>query len=292
MNKVILYLTLACFVLFSCDNMFPGYSKLDSGTYYKIHYLGEGEQLPVEGNHIQAHLVYRTMDDTLIFDTQSNYLEGLKMTKVNKENSKLTEALCLLREGDSATFILNQNYIEIDSFRIDLDKSIEKIRVDVKIKDIMSQQEYEKEQDRIKWLRDREMIEQVDLINYLSANEIDRKNYYEGIYYVQAKRGLGSFPKSGNTIMLQYKAYFSDGTLFDSTYEMKEPFTFTMGIPGQVIKGLNIGLRLMREGGKAKLILPSQLGFGDKGSSTGIVPPFTSLIYEVELIEIYNNEES
>ena len=272
--------------------MFPGYSKLESGTYYQIHYLGDGDYLPVEGDFIHAHLVYRTMEDTFIFDTQTNYSEGLKITIVSKNNSKLAEALCLLKEGDSATFIIEQNYIQLDSFRIDLDKTIERIKVDVKIKDIMPQQEYEKELARKKELRDREMIEQVDLINYLSANEIDKKNYYDGIYYVETKRGVGSFPKSGNTIILQYKAYFYDGTLFDDTYKMNEPFTFTMGDPGQVIRGLDMGLRLMQQGGKAKIIIPSQLGFGDKGSSTGIVPPFTSLIYEVELIEIYNNEES
>ena len=278
--------------LVSCENLFPGYSRLDSGTYYKIHYLGEGDHNTVEGNHIQARFVYRTLNDSVVFDTQWNYFEGFRMLEVNKENSKLTEALCLLREGDSASFILSQNHIQVDSFRIDLGETVERIKVDVKIMDIMSRKEYEKEVDRIKWLRDREMVEQVDLVNYLATYGIDRDNYYEGIYFVEKKRGRGSSPKSGNAVELQYKAYFSDGTLFDSTYEMSEPLVLKIGDPGQIIKGMDIGLRLMKEGGKAKIIVPSQLGFGDKGSSTGIVPPYTSLIYDVELINIFTHEDS
>jgi hypothetical protein len=288
----VIYISALALVLASCDNLFPGYSKLDSGTYYKIHYLGEGDHNTVEGNHIQARFVYRTLNDSVVFDTQWNYFEGFRMLEVNKENSKLTEALCLLREGDSASFILSQNHIQVDSFRIDLDETVERIKVDVKIMDIMSRKEYEKEVDRIKWLRDREMVEQVDLVNYLATYGIDRDNYYEGIYFVEKKRGRGSSPKSGNAVELQYKAYFSDGTLFDSTYEMSEPLVLKIGDPGQIIKGMDIGLRLMKEGGKAKIIVPSQLGFGDKGSSTGIVPPYTSLIYDVELINIFTNEDS
>lgn len=288
----VIYISALALVLASCDNLFPGYSKLDSGTYYKIHYLGEGNHNTVEGNYIQARFVYRTLNDSVVFDTQWNYFEGFRILEVSKENSKLTEALCLLREGDSASFILSQNHIQVDSFRIDLDETVERIKVDVKIMDIMSRKAYEKELDRIKWQRDREMVEQVDLINYLATNAIDRDNYYEGIYFVEKKRGRGRSPKSGNAVELQYKSYFSDGTLFDSTYEMSEPLVLKIGDPGQIIKGMDIGLRLMKEGGKAKIIIPSQLGFGDKGSSTGIVPPYTSLIYDVELINIFTNGDS
>ena len=140
----IIGLIILCFV--SCENSHPGFSKLDSGTYYKIHYLGDGEHEPVEGNHIQARLVYKTMGDTVIFDTQWNHFEGLKMFSLSKDKSKLTEALCLLREGDSATFILEQNHIQVDSFRIDLER-VKQVKVDVKIKSIMTQAEYEEELD-------------------------------------------------------------------------------------------------------------------------------------------------
>ena len=70
---------------------------------------------------------------------------------------------------------------------------------------------------------------------------------------------------------------------FDNTYGMEEPFVFNLGDPDQVIEGFETGLQLMRKRGKARFIIPSQLGFGDKGSSTGIVPPFATLVYEVEL---------
>jgi len=59
-----------------------------------------------------------------------------------------------------------------------------------------------------------------------------------------------------------------------------------VGDTAQVITGLEIGIKKMREGGKAKIIIPSQLAFGENGSSTGIVPPYTSVIYEVTMLKV------
>jgi FKBP-type peptidyl-prolyl cis-trans isomerase len=66
---------------------------------------------------------------------------------------------------------------------------------------------------------------------------------------------------------------------------------FVFGEQGQVIKGFETAISLLNEGAQAKFIIPSQLAYGEKGSSTGIVPPYTTLVYEIELLKLtkHNN---
>ena len=71
----------------------------------------------------------------------------------------------------------------------------------------------------------------------------------------------------------------------DSNYE-NQPFEYVIGAEEQLIEGLENGVKKMREGEKAKFIIPSHLAFGSSGSSTGLVPPFTTVIYEVELLKV------
>jgi FKBP-type peptidyl-prolyl cis-trans isomerase len=78
--------------------------------------------------------------------------------------------------------------------------------------------------------------------------------------------------------------------LFDSTL-INEPLEITYGVPNQVIKGLEIVLNKMKEKDQAVLIFPSVFGFGEQGSSTGIVPPYTSLKYKIHIINVKDPEE-
>ncbi|MDA1029090.1 MAG: FKBP-type peptidyl-prolyl cis-trans isomerase [Bacteroidetes bacterium] len=103
--------------------------------------------------------------------------------------------------------------------------------------------------------------------------------------------GSGTPVRTGNTLIVEYVGRFSDGSIFDSTDEKGEPFVFTLGV-NQVIKGWDSGLQDMKVGGKRRLEIPSHLAFGKKGQcfSTGecAVPGNTDVIYEVELIDIFD----
>ena len=85
---------------------------------------------------------------------------------------------------------------------------------------------------------------------------------------------------------VNYEGRFLNGKFFDSTVRRKQPFQFVYGTEWQVVEGLEEAIGMMKEGEKSLFILPSNLAFGTEGSSTGIVPPFTSLIFEVELLAI------
>jgi len=98
--------------------------------------------------------------------------------------------------------------------------------------------------------------------------------------------GNGTTVKSGDTVVVHYEGRFLNGGYFDSTYKRNQAFEFVLGQEWQVIEGLEKAIRIMSEGEKAIFVIQSQLAFGSKGSSTGIVPPFTSIIFEVDLIDV------
>jgi FKBP-type peptidyl-prolyl cis-trans isomerase len=107
----------------------------------------------------------------------------------------------------------------------------------------------------------------------------------ENVYLVPMHNGNGAGIKSGDMLSLAYKGYFISGRMFDSIPE-RNPLQFRYGDTAQVVKGLEIALKRMQEGEEAKIIIPSQLAFGENGSSTGIVPPYTTVIYEVRLLKV------
>ncbi|CAH3111583.1 unnamed protein product [Porites lobata] len=95
--------------------------------------------------------------------------------------------------------------------------------------------------------------------------------------------------KSGDTLHMHYTGTLDDGTEFDSSIPRGEPFVFTLGV-GQVIKGWDQGLLNMCEGEKRKLVIPSDLGYGDRGAPPKI-PGGATLIFEVELLKIERKSE-
>ncbi|XP_053305685.1 peptidyl-prolyl cis-trans isomerase FKBP2 [Spea bombifrons] len=90
--------------------------------------------------------------------------------------------------------------------------------------------------------------------------------------------------RKGDTLHMHYTGKLEDGTEFDSSIPRNQPFTFTLGT-GQVIKGWDQGLLGMCEGEKRKLVIPSELGYGDRGAPPKI-PGGATLIFEVELLKI------
>ena len=112
----------------------------------------------------------------------------------------------------------------------------------------------------------------------------ENKNIIElpdGLRYEILKAGEGPNPKSTDTVKVHYHGTLVDGTVFDSSVERKEPAEFPLD---GVIPGWTEGLQKINKGGKIKLYVPPQLAYGDDGK--GGIPPGSTLIFEVELLEI------
>jgi FKBP-type peptidyl-prolyl cis-trans isomerase len=105
-----------------------------------------------------------------------------------------------------------------------------------------------------------------------------------GLKYVDLKVGEGPEAASGNVVEVHYTGWLENGTKFDSSLDRQEPFTFRLGA-GEVIEGWDQGVAGMKVGGKRKLTIPPDLGYGNEGAGE-VIPPGATLIFEVELLGI------
>ena len=105
-----------------------------------------------------------------------------------------------------------------------------------------------------------------------------------GLQYIEIEKGDGPAPEVGKPVVVHYTGTLEDGTEFDSSYNRDEPIIFPLG-QGYVIPGWDEGIALMNVGGKAKLIIPPELAYGEQGAG-GVIPPNATLIFEVELMDV------
>jgi FKBP-type peptidyl-prolyl cis-trans isomerase FkpA len=105
-----------------------------------------------------------------------------------------------------------------------------------------------------------------------------------GLKYEDLVEGEGAVAEAGQTVTVHYTGWLTDGSKFDSSLDRDQPFQFRLG-KGQVIRGWDEGVQGMKIGGKRKLTIPSQLGYGAAGAG-GVIPANATLVFDVELLEL------
>jgi peptidylprolyl isomerase len=130
-----------------------------------------------------------------------------------------------------------------------------------------------------------ELLEVKDMIvaEMWKVNPLSVKATSSGLKYAVVKEGEGNFADSGSVVTVHYTGYLENGTKFDSSVERDEPFSFMLGM-GQVIPGWEEGLKLMKKGTKARLILPPNLAYGEVELEK--IPANSTLIFDVEMLDI------
>jgi len=182
-------------------------------------------------------------------------IEGMDVVK-KIEKGDIIKSIKIIRSGEDAKKFKINN----DVFK----KMIEKVK------------KMKKEYFKNKYKRDMEKVTE----KWPNAEKTD-----SGLMYVVLKKGKGEKPKKGDTILVHYTGMFVDGSVFDSSLKRRKPFEFQVGI-GKVIKGWDEALLDMRKGEKRTIILPPEIAYGEKGAGAGVIPPYSVLVFDVELIDI------
>jgi len=284
MKRSFSFIFLSLLIMVSC-NKYPGYKKSAHGLFYQLHMIGEDTIKVKPGDYVTAELIYKTIND-------SEFFRGIRKFRVTvpEYNGSIDECLMMLSREDCATFIINADKF----FSVTLDSGIpgfilpgEDMKITATVLDIQSETEYTDEKTAfLDWIRDFGEYEKVVLRQYLAEEELTAEPLPSGMYYLPIKPGTGKSVETGDTVLVHYEGRFLNGKFFDSTIMRNQPFQFVYGTEWQVIKGLEEAIGMMKEGERSLFIVPSDMAFGPAGSSTGIIPPYTSVIFEVEILEV------
>lgn len=288
-----LFLVLLSSLATSCwESPYKGYTPTESGLYYKLQMIGDGKNVPAMGDFLQIKITYRTAKDSVFYDTYSNNETGLVILPFARSSFKgsFEEGLTRMNSGDSVSFIVDADSLFKKFFKTELPIFLQAgdiVKMDVKLHRILDRQGYMEELKKYKMMvEDRDIEELRKLSIFIDTCETLYYPITNGMYYLPIQQGVGECTKYGDMVKIHYKGYFLNGKQFESTYERAQPMEFNFGEEGQIIPGFKTALALMNNGAKMKFIIPSMLAFGESGSVGNIVPPYTTVIYEIELVSL------
>jgi FKBP-type peptidyl-prolyl cis-trans isomerase FkpA len=291
-----------------------GFERTASGTDYRLfrrdaagHYAprplapaGDAPYTSRVGKVLLLFIQYRTDRDSVLMDSRQVRAEPLPvLLPPTLPRGSIEEAMSLLLPGDSAIFRFNADTVFAKSLRQPVPPFVKNsgnaLRLTVVAKQLLTTEQMEArqqamlaEQQRLEKARSAKQLAKDDALiqAYLKKNKLTAKakKTVGGTWYVITTRGKGLLPKAGQTVSVKYRGtVLATGKEFDSTAKHgNTPFDFVLG-QGQVIKGWDQGIAALPKGSKAMLLIPSPLGYGERGAGADI-PANAVLRFDVELV--------
>ncbi|MDO9552700.1 FKBP-type peptidyl-prolyl cis-trans isomerase [Rhodonellum sp.] len=283
--------------------------KTSDGIEYT--YIKQGKDSPKNGEFILYHLVVKNDKDSTFISTYDQKMPGYLMfnDSTPKQNG-MDEIFLGLRKGDSIAFESTALKVFGESNMPPFLTNEQNVKIRIGVIDVLDEQGIQayftalqeaemknQAQDAIKQLEvDTQLIE-----DYIAKNNLTATRTESGLYYVIEKEGEGDQIQNGEMAFIHYAGYLMDGTLFDtSSKELAQannayneqrdqqggyaPIDVVVG-EGRVIAGWDEGLALLKKGSKAKFLIPSPLGYGDRQSGPLILPN-SVLIFDVEVTDV------
>ncbi len=285
MKRFVLLSLILSVIFTSCQNnkgnSLAGFEKAESGLIYKFYVENEGDT-PDTGDVLDLQIMCN-INDTIVVMPNNRVLWQMVEPMFSGD---VYEGISMMHKGDSASFIVRTDSTIMTFYRSPMppEFSVDDImRFDVKLNDFYPESELIlKYIDNMKqsFPEETQRVES-ELQQYLKDNRIFVEPTQTGLYYQKIKDGNGEKPQVGSKVKVHYTGKLLDGTLFD-TSDGGEPLSITLGV-GNVILGWDEGLQLMSKGEKGVLYIPYYLAYGNTGY--GPIPPFATLIFEVEMID-------
>ena len=270
-------MALLCVTAVSCRK-YSGF-KHTSGFYCQYHILNEDNIQPETGDFVMVNMALRVGDEVLSPMTQNNMLID------DLYHGDIYSALRQMHLGDSATFIFNgKKFYEKFLGMGDYPYGKTPIVADIKLLKIMTKENIENAE--VQYLEQRKESRRVeDSLVHAYANEHHLNTIHKGIYYTHNKRGNGVKAKKNKTVEILYRGRRLDNTEFERCMDVEHPRVFELG-KDQVARGIDIMVLEMNEGDQITVVFPSSLAFGDNGNEEYGIPPFTPVVYDIELVKV------
>lgn len=305
MKKVAVGLSLVTLIsiLFACakvDSKYPGYEEPQPGLYMKYITDNDTGRMVQFGDIVSMSMVYTIDEDSVLLDTRISNVPVKLRADSGQYPGDIMGAFLGMNVGDSVSIIVNADTFYIKTagapespYFVD---SASMLYFDVKILEVISEAEMMQAEQAKSAAQSAAEMEQLQA--YLEANNITAEPTETGLIFISKQKGNGKMAEAGKTVKVHYEGRLLDGTYFDTSVEevAKEqglyneareyaPFEFVLG-QGQVIRGWDEGIAMLSEGGKATLIIPSSIAYGANPRPGGVIKPFNTLIFEVELVEV------
>ena len=271
---------------------FPGYEKDSDGLYYKGYSVDDNAPKPAQGDFLTLDMVYRNSKDSILFNSKD--MEGGFRIPVQEPGypGDFFYAISKLHINDSVSFVISADSFFLRTVGMpELPEFVnpgEFLYFEAKLVKIQTKVEFEKEQqllveEHLEQMNELKQKELKEINEYIKNNNIGLKPTESGLYYIEITKGNGKPVEDGSVVRVHYTGVLLNGEKFDSSYDRNEAIEFEIG-SRKIIPGWNEGIKLMREGGKAVIIVPSDLAYGEQGK--GDIAPFTTLVFEIELLEV------
>lgn len=261
-----------------------------TGLQYLIARDVPGTQKPVAGDYVEIH-IHSHVGDSVLFDSRKindNKPVPFQLTQPGFKGD-LVEGFMMMSAGDSAVFrvpldsVLKQGNQPLPWMK---PGSGQMLQYEVNMVKVSTQEQLKKEQEAK--ATKQKVVDEKALLDYFKKNKITAAKTPSGLYYKISSPGAGEAAANGKTVTVNYTGRTMDGNPFDSNVDPKfnhvQPFSFVLG-QGQVIKGWDEGLALLKKGGKATLYIPSTLAYGERSPSPAI-PANSVLIFDVEVTDV------
>ena len=240
------------------------------------------------GNIMKVYFTFNTLEG----DTLLDFMTGEPYELVFGDmalGQGFYEALGLVGKGGKAEFIIPSSLAFGSEGLQDAILPYTPFGLKLEVIDIMTSDEYEAEQKTIKEKEDADNAKRLKeepkrIAKYIKDNNITEKPQPSGLYYIEKQAGDGDSVQDGDLVAVHYSIYNLDNQLIESSYDYGQPLPFVYG-GDQMIAGIEEAVGYMRVGGKARIIVPSRLGFGDVTIDESL-PANTPLVIDLEFVDL------
>lgn len=266
-------------------NAVGGFTKLENGLEFKLIKHGDGTRKPVVTDHIELNILVH-IKDSIMFDSRKMYNnKPVPLTIASpKTKGDLMVGFMNMVAGDSAMFRFSVDTLkQLGQPMPPWTKEGDMVEYNVKLVSVRTDAEEKKHNEEM--AQKQNGIDDKILQDYFAKNNIKATKTASGLYYVLSSDGKGDMVKSGQKVSVNYTGKFMDGKPFDSNtdtaFHHTEPFQLVVN-KGNVIKGWDEGLQLLRPGAKATFYIPSSLAYGSVERPP--IPANSILVFDVEVL--------